>query len=153
MNVRQGFVKHFQYLNLKPTRTDNHGHIELEDLYHERVKIPNRLKEQILKDNRMEMRIQNVANVIPITPSLLHHNNIGSTYVRTSNFIMEPGRSIPLHCMAMLQFMITVTKVPFVLAPIHTVVGIRSRPQTLSGIKLVNLHEDMPKEVNIIFVN
>jgi hypothetical protein len=38
----------------------------------------------------MEMRAQNVVDVIPIfiapTPSLLHHNNIGVTYAGTSNF-------------------------------------------------------------------
>jgi len=46
-NVRQGFAEHFQNLNLKLARIGNHGHIELEDLYHDRVRIPNRLKEQI----------------------------------------------------------------------------------------------------------
>jgi hypothetical protein len=55
-NVRQGFAKHFQNLNRKPAIVENHGHIELEDLYHERVRIPYRLKEQIWKDKRMEMR-------------------------------------------------------------------------------------------------
>jgi len=44
-NVRQGFAKHLKHLNPKPTRIGNHGPIELEDLYHERVKIPNKLKE------------------------------------------------------------------------------------------------------------
>jgi hypothetical protein len=37
------------------------------------------------------MKAQNVANVIPIsivpTPNLLHNNNVGATYVRTSNKI------------------------------------------------------------------
>jgi hypothetical protein len=37
-NVKQGFVKHFQNMNPKLARVRNHGHIELEDLYHERVK-------------------------------------------------------------------------------------------------------------------
>jgi hypothetical protein len=45
-NVWQGFAKHFHNLNLEPTRVGNHGHIEPELLYHERVEIPNRLKEQ-----------------------------------------------------------------------------------------------------------
>ncbi len=46
-NVKQGFAKHFQNLNPKPTRTKDHGNFEPEDLYHEKVKIPNRFKEQI----------------------------------------------------------------------------------------------------------
>jgi hypothetical protein len=47
-----------------------------------------------------------MVDVVPIyvdhVPSLLHHNNIGVTYVGTSNFKMEPIRSIPLYCVAML---------------------------------------------------
>jgi hypothetical protein len=43
-NVRQGFAKHFQNLNPKLARVGNHGHIEPEDLYHERVRIPNRFR-------------------------------------------------------------------------------------------------------------
>ncbi len=46
-NVKQGFAQHFQNQNLKPSRVDYHGHIKLEDLYHEKVKFPNRLKEHI----------------------------------------------------------------------------------------------------------
>jgi hypothetical protein len=43
-NVRQGFAKHFKNLNPKLLSVGNHGHIELKDLYHERVKIPNKFK-------------------------------------------------------------------------------------------------------------
>jgi hypothetical protein len=43
-NVRQRFVEHFQNLNLAPTKTENHGHVESKDLYHEQIKIPNRLR-------------------------------------------------------------------------------------------------------------
>jgi hypothetical protein len=43
--MRQGFVEHFQNLNPKPARVGNHGHIELKDLYHEKVKILDRLRE------------------------------------------------------------------------------------------------------------
>jgi len=46
-NVKQGFAQHFQILNLEPTRVGNHGHVELEDLYHDRVLIPKKLKEYI----------------------------------------------------------------------------------------------------------
>jgi hypothetical protein len=46
-NVRRGFVEHLQNLNLEPARVENHGYIELEDLYHEKVKILNRFREQI----------------------------------------------------------------------------------------------------------
>jgi hypothetical protein len=42
----------------------------------------------------MEMRAQTMADVTPIfvapTPNLFHHNNVGVTYVRTSNLRMEP---------------------------------------------------------------
>jgi hypothetical protein len=51
------------------------------------------------------MITQIVANVILIfvthAPSLLHHNNVGVTYVKTYNFIMEPIRSAPLYFVAM----------------------------------------------------
>ncbi len=43
-NVRQGFTKHFQNLNPKLVRIRNHGHIQVEDLYHEKVKISQTLK-------------------------------------------------------------------------------------------------------------
>ncbi len=43
--MKQGFVEHFQNLNPKPTRVGNHGHIEPKDLHHEKVIIPNRLRE------------------------------------------------------------------------------------------------------------
>jgi hypothetical protein len=43
-NVRQRFVEHFQNLNRESTRAQNHGHVEIKDLYHERVRIPNRFK-------------------------------------------------------------------------------------------------------------
>jgi hypothetical protein len=43
--VRQGFAKHFHNLNQELARVGNHGPIELMDLYHEKVKIPDRLKE------------------------------------------------------------------------------------------------------------
>jgi hypothetical protein len=34
-NVRQGFVEHFQNLNIELVRANNHGYNELEELYHE----------------------------------------------------------------------------------------------------------------------
>ncbi len=43
-NVKQGFVEHFQNLNLKPIRVEYHGYSEPEELYHERVKILTRFK-------------------------------------------------------------------------------------------------------------
>ncbi len=42
-NVKQGFTERFQNLNLEHARTNNHGHIEPKDLYHERVNL-DRLK-------------------------------------------------------------------------------------------------------------
>jgi hypothetical protein len=47
------------------------------------------------------MRAQSMANIVPIfvtpTPNLFHHNNVKGTYARTSNFKVEPIRSIPLY--------------------------------------------------------
>jgi hypothetical protein len=45
--VRPRFVEHFQNLNLKLAKVKNNGDFELKDLYHERVRIPNRPKKQI----------------------------------------------------------------------------------------------------------
>jgi len=71
-------------LNPKPTTVENHGYIELEDLYQERVKILNKLKEHIYRKNIMEMKAQTVVDVelnsIALTPNMLHHNNIRVTY-------------------------------------------------------------------------
>jgi hypothetical protein len=50
-NVKQGFVEHFQKLNPELVRVGYHGHIELEGLYHEKVRTPNKLKEQFEKEN------------------------------------------------------------------------------------------------------
>jgi hypothetical protein len=51
------------------------------------------------------MKAQIVVDVVLIfvthAPNLLHHNNVGITYVGTSNFKMEPVRSIPLYFVAM----------------------------------------------------
>jgi hypothetical protein len=43
-NVKQGFAQQFQNLNLELVRVGNHGHIKLKGLYHERGRIPNRLR-------------------------------------------------------------------------------------------------------------
>ncbi len=58
-NVRQGFVEHFQNLNPQLVRVGNHGPIELEDLYHERVKILNKLREQIWRNNKSKNESSN----------------------------------------------------------------------------------------------
>ncbi len=55
-NVRQGFIEKFQNLNPKPTKVGNHGPIELENLYHERVKILDRFREQIWRNNIVKMK-------------------------------------------------------------------------------------------------
>jgi hypothetical protein len=155
-NVRQGYVEHFQNLNPERARANNHGYSELEELYHDKVRILNKLKESIKRDNKVEMKTQIVADVIPIfvipTLNLLHHNNVGVTYAMNFNFIMEPIISIPLYFVAMPQSIIIVIKTPFVLTSIHIVVGIRSTPQIPRGIELVSVHEEMPKDINKIFV-
>jgi hypothetical protein len=103
------------------------------------------------------MKVHTVADVVPIfitpTQSLLHNNNIGITYRKTSNFRMEPIRFVPLYSMVMPQSMIIVVEAPFVSTLVHTIVGIRSRPQTPRGTKLVSLHENMPRELNIVFAS
>jgi hypothetical protein len=43
--VRQRSVEDFHNLNVELARAKNHGHVELEDLYHERVRISYKLKE------------------------------------------------------------------------------------------------------------
>ncbi len=43
-SVNQGFAKYFQNLNIEFARIEDHGDFELEDLHHEKVKIPNRPK-------------------------------------------------------------------------------------------------------------
>jgi hypothetical protein len=83
------------------------------------------------------MRAQIVADVVLIfvalIQSLLHQDNIGVTYVGTSNFRMEPITFVPLYYMAMPQFIITITKVSFVSTLVNIVVGSKSRPQTPRG--------------------
>jgi hypothetical protein len=40
--------------------------------------------------------------------------------------------------------MITAIEAPFITTLVHIVVGMRSRPQTPKGTKLVSVHEEMP---------
>jgi hypothetical protein len=49
--------------------------------------------------------------------------------------------------------MITVTKAPFVLTPIHIVVGIKSKPQIPRGIEILSFQKDIPIKVNRTFYN
>jgi len=49
--------------------------------------------------------------------------------------------------------MIIVIEVPFVSTPIHTIVGMKFKPQTLMGIKFVSVHAKMPREVDNFFTN
>ncbi len=41
----------------------------------------------------------------------------------------------------------------FISTLIHTIDGVKSRPQIPRGTKFVSLHEDKPREVNIVFVS
>jgi hypothetical protein len=74
-------------------------------LYHENVKIPDRLKKKIWKENRVEMKAQIGADVVPIfvahIQSILHQNNIGVTYASSPHFKMELAIFMPLYSMAM----------------------------------------------------
>ncbi len=116
--MRQRFAKHIQNLNPKLVKVKNHGHVEPKDLYHERVKISDRFRKQIWRNNRVEMKAQNVANIIPIsivpTPNLLHNNNVGITYVGTSNFRMEPIRFVPFYYVVMPKSIIIIIEAPFI---------------------------------------
>jgi hypothetical protein len=84
---------------------------------------------------------------------LLQQNNIGITYVGTSNFRMELVRFVPLYFVAMPQSIITITEAPFVLTLVFIVGNIKSKPHTPRGTQFVNLHEDFPREVNKVFVS
>jgi hypothetical protein len=85
-----------------------------------------------------------MADVTPIsiifTPNLLHHNNVGVTYAKTSKFIMELVKFVPLCFVAMPKPMVTITEAPFITTPAHTVVGMKFRPYIPRGTKLVNVH-------------
>lgn len=89
-------------------------------------------------------------STVPIT-SLLHQNHIGISYVKISNFKMEPVRSMPLYPLTMPQSIIKVIEPPFVSTPIHIINGVRSRMQTLRTIEFVSLHEYILGEVNNFF--
>jgi hypothetical protein len=65
---------------------------------------------------------------ITLTPNLFHHNNVRITHVGTSNFKLEPRRSIPLYFMAMPHFMVIITRTPFTTTPTHTINVMRSIP-------------------------
>jgi hypothetical protein len=101
------------------------------------------------------MRIQTMVDVVPISitliPNMLHHNNVGITYVGTSNFRVEPIKSIPLYYVAMPHSMVIVIEVPFTTTLSHTIPSMRSKPQTLRETNLVNMHTKMPREVDKIF--
>jgi hypothetical protein len=49
--------------------------------------------------------------------------------------------------------MIIVIEAPFVSILVHIVISIKFRPHTLRGTELVNVHEDLPREVNKVFVS
>jgi hypothetical protein len=87
-------------LNLELEIIGNHGHIELKDLCHEKVKILDGFKKQSWKVNKLEMRVSIVLDVVPIfitlVPSLLHQKNIGVTYVGTLNNGINKIRAIIL---------------------------------------------------------
>ncbi len=47
--------------------------------------------------------------------------------------------------------MVIVIEAPFTIALAHTIIGIKSIPQTPRGIDFVNMHIEMPREVDMIF--
>jgi hypothetical protein len=80
----------------------------------------------------MEMKAQTLLNValifVVLASNMFHHNNVGITYLGTSNFKVEPVRSIPLYFVAMPHCMVIVIEVPFTTTLAHTIVGMRSKP-------------------------
>jgi hypothetical protein len=124
-------------------------------LYHERVKIPNRFREQIWKNNIVEMKVQIVVDVVLFCSSCTKYvpsQQCWSIYVRTSNFRVEPIRSVPLYCMATLHSMVTIIEAPFTTTPTCTIASMRSKPQTPRGTNLASMHIKMPREVDMIFL-
>jgi len=101
------------------------------------------------------MKAQTLLNVAPIfvapTSNMFHHNNVGITYVGTSNFRVEPVRSIPLYFVTMPHSMVIVIEALFTITPAHTIVGMRFKPQTPRGINLVSMHIEMPRGLDKIF--
>jgi hypothetical protein len=81
---------------------------------------------------------------VTLAPNLFHHNNVGVTYVGTSNFIMELVRFVPLYYVAMPHSMVTITEAPFTTAPTHTIAGMKFKPHTPRGTNLV-------RKVDMIF--
>ncbi len=71
---------------------------------------------------------------------MLHHNNVGVIYPRTSNLRIELVRFVSLYFVAMPQSMVTITEAPFVTTLAHIVVRMRSKPQTLRETQLVIVH-------------
>jgi hypothetical protein len=104
----------------------------------------------------MDTRAQTMTNIVPIfvvlVPNLLHHNNVGVSYVGTFNFRMELVRFIPLDFVAMPHSMIIVIEILFTTSLAHTILGTRSKPQIPKGTNLVSMHTKMPIEVDMIFV-
>ncbi len=98
----------------------------------------------------LEMRAQIVVDVAPISvafaPNLFHHNNVGVTYVGTSNFKMELVRFVRLYYVA------TIIETPFTITPTHTIIGMRSKPYTPRGINLVSMHTQMLRKADMTFV-
>jgi hypothetical protein len=96
-----------------------------------------------------------MADIVPISitlaPNLFHHNNVGGTYAKTSNFKVEPIRFVPLYYVAMLHSMVTVIEAPFITTPTHVIVSMRFKPQIPRGIDLVSMHTKMPKKVDKTF--
>jgi len=78
------------------------------------------------------MRAHNMVDVILVSvapaPSMLHHNNVGVTYLWTSNLRMELITYVPLYYVVMPQSMVIVIEAPFVTTPTHIVVSMRSKP-------------------------
>jgi hypothetical protein len=65
---------------------------------------------------------------------------------------VELIKSIPLYFLVLFHFMVKVFEAPFITTTTHTIVSIRSTPQTPRGKNLVSMHTKMPRKVDMIFV-
>ncbi len=75
----------------------------------------------------LDLKLNSSRN-LGVCQNLLHHNNVGFTFVGITNFEVKRVISKPLYYVAMPHSMVIVTKAPFTIALAHTIVGMKFRP-------------------------
>jgi hypothetical protein len=61
---------------LKLAKVGNREHVELKDLYHDKVKILDKLTKRIWEEKKMEMKVQIVTNVVSILDFIVYMEGI-----------------------------------------------------------------------------